>query len=784
MPMPFKTRRWLDRVAQMSAKELRFRVRQQVWNRWEAFRYGVRFRSDFEVNGGAGPTAFQQPRRFFFTPADLPALIGTLRARFPRASEEAIERAERICSHRFDLLGYSDLYLGARINWHQDPVNQKQAPLERFYKIPYLKAEIVGDSKIIWELNRHQHFLTLGQAYQLTRNEKFAREFIQQFYDWQEQNPYPLGINWASALEVAFRSLSWLWARELFTGSSFCSRRFEQHLLAALRRNARFIEHNLSTYFSRNTHLLGEAVALFFTGLLCPQLKQAAAWQWLGWNIILQEAEHQVHPDGGYFEQSSYYHTYALDMFLHARVLAVQNHIAIPEHLDRTIEAMMDYLAALTYAGPPPRFGDDDGGRLFDPRRNHGEHLTDPLSTGATLFSRSDWKAAAGGLSEETLWLLGPSGVAEFDALPEVRPQRASRAFPSTGTYVMAGDGLRLAADAGQFGAGHCCHSHADALSLTVAADGREWLTDRGTFTYTGSAQWREAFRGTAAHNTVVIDGEDQAVPTAPFKWENIPQVRVEHWWTGKSFDLLVASHTGYSRLASPAVHRRTVFFLKPLFWIVIDTIQGEGEHLLEINWHTLDSPTGPGWASLELGGPRHGRFGIVPTSDRLWAVTWMDGWHSMCYGHKQPAPILRCSTRTTLPAEFATLLIPRLAAPCGRLERITGTSSPTGIRGFQYFTNMEQHFWFLSDGGAAWQLGEFTSDARLAYFGRSSRDGRNRVVLWEGSFLSARGVKLVDLPNRQSHFERDWAHEDKKGAEGTVSGANVFLVGPGGLTD
>ena len=183
-----------------------------------------------------------------------------------------------------------------------------------------------------------------------------------------------------------------------------------------------------------------------------------------------------------------------------------------------------------------------------------------------------------------------------------------------------------------------------------------------------------------------------------------------------------------------------------------------------------------------ELHSPRHGRFGVVPTSDSRWAVQWAADWHSNCYGHKQPAPILRCTARTILPAEFATLLIPRVTAPCDRIERVEGATSAEGPRGFRYFTNTQQHWWILSDGPGAWQLGDFASDARLVYLGRNTTDGESQVVLWEGSFLSVKGVKVVDLPNRASHFERDWKQEDKKDAEEALSELATFVAGERGV--
>src|SRR5260370_10940058 len=138
------------------------------------------------------------------------------------------------------------------------------------------------------------------------------------------------GIKLASSLEVAFRGHAWLQMRPLLEGCDVVPPKFSDSLHRALAVGARHIERYLSTYFSPNTHLLGEGVGLFFIGTLLPNLASSRRWQTVGWEIVLREAVRQVRPDGMHFEQSVYYHVYALDFFMHSRILASKNSLPIP----------------------------------------------------------------------------------------------------------------------------------------------------------------------------------------------------------------------------------------------------------------------------------------------------------------------------------------------------------------------------------------------------------------------------------------------------------------------
>src|SRR5262249_48551607 len=330
----------------------------------------------------------QAQSRFFFSPEHVAALCSKLRVLFPETAGQIVRRAERICQHRFDLLGYEAVDYGAHIDWHCDRVHGKRAPRKPWFKLKYLNFDEVGDSKVTWELNRHQHFVTLAKAFRLTGDAKFASELFGQWHHWHSENPYPVGINWASSLEVAFRSLSWLWTYFLMADCPAAPSNFRQSWLRALTVSKHHIESYLSTYFSPNTHLLGEAVALFFIGTLCHEIPDSRRWQKRGWKIVLEEAGRQVRSDRFHFEQSAYYHVYALDFFLHAAILASVNQIEIPKEFDAMLERMLDVLGILSRGGIVPAIGDDDGGRLFDPARNRMSFMTDPLTTKAVLFER------------------------------------------------------------------------------------------------------------------------------------------------------------------------------------------------------------------------------------------------------------------------------------------------------------------------------------------------------------------------------------------------------------
>ncbi len=572
-----------------------------------------------------------------------PAIVAQAIAGTPWATDLAA-LADRICSGHVPLLGIC-IETGPEPAWRRDYLSGKETPPVFFRRIPYLDAEKAGDHKNIWELSRHQHLVLVAQAFALTRDPRYSRFVIGQIRHWWRENPFQCGINWASSLEVAFRALSWIWIFHLMGREMDAP--FRKEFLTQLYRHGLHLEYNLSLYFSPNTHLLGEAVALHAIGRLFPRFARSARWSDTARTILRKELGRQVHADGGYFEQSTYYHVYALDMFLFHHTLD-----PLPE--TERLGAMAGFLAAVTAPdGTLPFLGDDDGGRLFHPFGPRNGFARATLATASVLLGREYFPYSGRDLLEQAIWWLGPGvKAAKVRAAKPVPIAQASRYFPQSGLVSMRADDIRVLFDAGPFGPWSGGHSHSDTLSLIANAGEAEILIDPGTYTYLGDPAWRDRFRGSAAHNTIRVNGRDQADLAGPFRWLNKPQVKVLSWETGPELDR-VEAECSYAGIR----HRRLVSFAKPERLLTItDTVEGgSAECLIEQFWH-------PGGTAVEIG---HGQWCLsgraVLTVDRDAAYEILEDWRSDAPASKRPAPAIRVWVKAPLPVQLKTTL--RLAS-------------------------------------------------------------------------------------------------------------------------
>ena len=560
--------------------------------------------------------------------------------------------ARDILAHRFPIFGLK-LETGSAIRWRKDYINGPETSCAYFRLIPYLDCRRAGDHKIIWELNRHQHLVLLAQLYQFDQDPALLAEIWSQLESWLDANPFQRGINWASALEVAFRALSWIWLWRL--AGNRMPAQLRSRFLEALMRHGRHIEVNLSFYFSPNTHLLGEAVALHALGVLFPQFPRAQRWRELGAKVVNEQLDRQVRDDGSHFEQSTYYHVYALDMFVFHGILAGWG-----EGQRARIAQMADYLAAVQ--GPSrilPLIGDDDGGRFFHPfgTRSHFGRAT--LATCAVWLGRSRWTYNREDLFPQADWWLGRAeGRAEGCAEGAAPGTAASRLFPDAGMAVMSAGDRQVLVDAGPFGPWGAGHSHSDTVSLVARIGNREILIDPGTYTYVGDPVERDWFRGSAAHNTIRVDAQDQAIPVNPFRWADRPAVSIRTWTTSEDADSLDAACVSHG-----VTHRRRVRFVKPDLLLIVDEITGPpGEHIIEQFWH----------------------LGSAKDRDRITVsgrAELIESWRSPVFGAKSRGPALVVRRKSALPVVLATTVhlgderssIEIHAAPEGVVFRIRG---------------------------------------------------------------------------------------------------------------
>lgn len=610
--------------------------------------------------------------RFF--PGVAPEAIAEMRLRFPDACRHIQFDADVIRGQHFDLLGYRRLWFGETIDWHYDPVSSAHAPLTHWSQIDVLDPAMVGDSKVVWELSRHQWVVRLAQAYALSRDERYAKTAVRAIDHWIESNPAGFGINWASSLEVALRLISWTWVLALLGHSPSLAGDALTRILASIQAHGAHIHKYLSYYYSPNTHLTGEALGLFYAGTMFPEFAAAARWRATGAQILIAQADQQVQEDGVYFEQSTCYQRYTCEIYLHFLILAGRHGVAVPERTRAHLHRMIEFLLTVRRPdGTVPAIGDADGGQLMPLVPRAADQYQGVFALGAAVFDRPDFAWAAGELAPEVLWLLGHDGVNRYLSAGCQAPTSApSRIFKSGGYAVMRSnwqrDAHQLIMDVGPLGChGTNGHGHADLLSIQCSIFGEPCLVDAGTYGYTAEPRWRDYFRGSAAHSTVTVDGRDQAGPAGPFRWQQRPRAQLRQWHSTPQFDLVDAEHDGYLAQGIKVRHRRRVVFIKPDFWMLVDDLEGEGRHKAELAFQFAPMPVSldsGSWARAETA--TGATLWLAPISNTPLHASVKHGelqpprgWHSADYGQREPAPCLIYSASAQLPARIVTVLYP-----------------------------------------------------------------------------------------------------------------------------
>ncbi len=666
-------------------------------------------------------------------------------------SDHFVDAADNIIEGRFDLLGLKNVFVGTEIDWHREPVSGKRSPLRHWKEFEKFGKRETGNKKIVWELNRHQHFFTLGVAFWMTGDERYAEIFARHLESWMKQNPPGIGINWSSSLEVALRAVSWIWAFNFFRNSEHFTPDLFKKALKYLYLHGRHIERYLSKYYSPNTHLTGEALGLYYIGTQLPFLTRAKQWRKLGEDILNKEITKQILPDGVYFEQSTWYQRYTADFYSHfivLRSLADEPYYNQAADIEKRLLAAFDFLMHVTLPdGRTPIIGDDDGGRCLPLTTTEPDDFRGTLAVGAVIFNRGDQRHVSGGASEELFWLMGADGIDALSAIREIEPPAGSTEFPYGGYCVMR-DGWNdtdnyLLVDCGEVGSLAGGHGHADTLSIEMAIHGRTILVDSGTYTYHESRELRDYFRSSTAHNSLIVDQISSSMPDGTFSWKTRARAEQNSWIAEDRFDFFEGTHFGYERLIDPVTHNRSILFIKNDYWIMRDIVTAQSEHDFSLNFHfNRDIKPVIGGVGKWVGDDGHRIFTFGDYGEWQQKESWISNVH----GSKMNAPFLRYISIGEGTQEFFTFMLPvdyGIEPP-----EVTEISLLAGRAFIIKYAGYTDIFVYNDDAGQLIENGIFGSDFRYTWARMSEGETvPDEFVLINGSRLRIGNRDIFDMP-------------------------------------
>lgn len=504
------------------------------------------------------------------------------------------------------------------------------------------------DQEDLFYLNRWYHGLTLARAFAYTGNERYVQGFIDMLEHWVHANPQDASSPVWESYSVGERIVNWLYVDALVGRVDGYRSRGVPAVRRALAQHAEYLACHLENRVVHN-HLVNNARALFFYGVLCPDLPCAHDLRSQAWAILVRELEGQFLADGMLGEQSTHYHLLLLSRYAEVLLLARRNGYKVPVAVTAKVRKMFGVGGLFVRPdGTLAMVGDvsPDVDVLS---------LVGVLAVGAALFGVPSPVPPNG----YAIWMLGLEGLEAWSPQPQAT---GLWLLPASGYAVYRSTDLHLVMHADPRG-GVIRHGHQDFLGIDLWADGHAILPDAGNVSFSMD-RWREYFCGAYAHSTVVVDGLWPAMRFAVLRDLFLDSYAHSEAWirslptTGG--DVVIEGwHAGYHRLPAPVDVSRRLRVVGGRTVIVHDELRGEGRHRVEIvfqfgrNLVHLDR----GSKTLnvfESGGREiatvsfHSQAELCVHVYRGQTKPSIRGWFSPDYGQREEATTAVCSLQMT----------------------------------------------------------------------------------------------------------------------------------------
>lgn len=495
-----------------------------------------------------------------------------------------------------DIFGKQLNYM-EKINWHLDIHSDREFP-GSFSKSIDIRSDKYGSAKTVWEVNRMIYLPWMCMNYRITGNIEYLNKFQAVISDWIEQNPYLIGINWYSNIEVNIRLINWFFCWEILNINSLIK---ENHTfktfviekwLPLIYLHCKYSFCNPSKYSSANNHLISEYAGLFIASSLWrfPESKRWLAYSKKG---LEKEIVRQHSKNGINKEEAAEYIQFITDFFLIAYLTGEYTQNRFSENYQSYLTKIAEYISNfIDSKGNYPRYGDDDDGKViwFDPDSGFNNFKSILVTT--SILTGKYFDISRYYIDNKNKMLLYDKKELLESLKLDLQEEKKTVIYHDEGHAIIRKKNnnreIYIHFDAASLGfLSIAAHGHADALSFILHIDGQPVFIDPGTYTYHTHPEWRQYFISTLAHNTIAVNSSNQAVNKGPTLWTRHYHVKITESSDSDEQVYIKAYHNGYKGIG--VIHQRELIFKKNKNLITIsDTIEisKKSKFLIEMPFH------------------------------------------------------------------------------------------------------------------------------------------------------------------------------------------------------